>query len=260
MFAVEVNNVSKYFRKHRKELIYAVKNVSFKVQEGKIFGILGPNGSGKSTLIRMIATLLIPDEGNIKVFGHDVQTESIKVRNLIHRVSVEASFFKKLSAYENLSFSAGIYGLSRKFSTNRINELMNLMGFDKKRLKDPIEEFSRGMQQKVSIARAFLTQPKLLLLDEPTTGLDPRAKLEVQKLIIQANKSGSTILLSTHDMNEAYHLCHEILIIHEGEVVVSGDPKQLVENLRRKYPEASLETVFLEFTGKRYEELQTEAV
>ncbi|WP_041082501.1 ABC transporter ATP-binding protein [Thermotoga profunda] len=260
MFAVEVNNVSKYFKKGKKESIYAVNNVSFKVQEGQIFGILGPNGSGKSTLIRMIATLLIPDEGNIKVFGHDVQTEPIKVRNLIHRVSVEASFFKKLSANENLSFSAGIYGLSKRFLTDRIDQLMNSMGFDKKRLKDPIEEFSRGMQQKISIARAFLTQPKLLLLDEPTTGLDPRAKLEVQKLIIEANKNGSTVLLSTHDMNEAYHLCHEILIIHEGKVVITGVPKQLVENLKKKYPDASLETVFLEYTGKSYEELETEAV
>ncbi|MEJ5229346.1 MAG: ABC transporter ATP-binding protein [Pseudothermotoga sp.] len=260
MVAVEVEGVSKYFKRGRKEIVHAVKNISFKVQEGEIFGILGPNGSGKSTLIRMIATLLIPDEGKIRVFGHDIQKEAMEVRKLIHRVSVEASFFKKLSANENLLFSAGIYGLSRKSFVNRINELMDLMGFDKKRLKDPVEEFSRGMQQKVSIARAFLTQPKLLLLDEPTTGLDPRAKLEVQKLIVEANKKGSTVLLSTHDMNEAYQLCHRVLIIHRGKIVAFGVPQKLVEELQRKYPNASLETVFLEYTGKSYEELETEAV
>ena len=134
------------------------------------------------------------------------------------------------------------------------------MGFDRARLKDPIEDFSRGMQQKVAIARAFLTRPKLLLLDEPTTGLDPRAKREVQELILHANREGSTILLSTHDMDEASRLCHRLLIVHEGRVVVQGRPIELVESLRRKYPDASLETVFLEYTGKSFEELEMEVV
>jgi len=260
MPAVVVKNVSKYFKKSKREVVHAVRDISFEVEEGEIFGILGPNGSGKSTLIRMIATLLIPDKGTIEVFGHDVLKEPDKVRRLIHRVSVEASFFKKLSAYENLFFSAGVYGLSKRMALKRANELMALMGFDRARLKDPIEDFSRGMQQKVAIARAFLTKPKLLLLDEPTTGLDPRAKREVQELILHANKEGSTILLSTHDMDEAHRLCHRLLIMHEGRLVVQGRPKELVESLRRKYPDASLETVFLEYTGKSFEELEMEVV
>lgn len=258
MQAVVVRNVSKYFKKGKREIVRAVENISFEIGEGEIFGILGPNGSGKSTLIRMIATLLIPDSGIIEVFGHDVLKEPDKVRRLIHRVSVEASFFKKLSAYENLFFSAGVYGLLKKKALDRINELMDLMGFDRKRLKDPIEDFSRGMQQKVAIARAFLTKPKLLLLDEPTTGLDPRAKREVQELILHANREGSTVLLSTHDMDEAYRLCHRLLIMHEGKLVVLGRPRDLVERLRKKYPDASLETVFMEYTGKSFEELEME--
>ncbi|ABV33607.1 MULTISPECIES: ABC transporter ATP-binding protein [Pseudothermotoga] len=260
MLAVSVKNVSKFFKRKKGEVVKAIENMSFDVQKGEIFGILGPNGSGKSTLIRMIATLLIPDEGSIKVFGHDVNKEPEKVRKLIHRVSVEASFFKKLSAYENLFFSAGIYGLSKKYALKKIHELMASIGFNHSRLKDPIEDFSRGMQQKVSIARAFLTKPSLLLLDEPTTGLDPRAKREVQELVHKASTEGSTILLSTHDMDEAYKLCHRIMIIHKGKLVVIGEPKKLVENLRKKYPNASLETVFFEYTGENFEQIDLEVV
>lgn len=260
MLAVSVKNVSKFFKRKKGEVVKAIENMSFDVQKGEIFGILGPNGSGKSTLIRMIATLLIPDEGSIKVFGHDVNKEPEKVRKLIHRVSVEASFFKKLSAYENLFFSAGIYGLSKKYALKKIHELMTSIGFNHSRLKDPIEDFSRGMQQKVSIARAFLTKPSLLLLDEPTTGLDPRAKREVQELVHKASTEGSTILLSTHDMDEAYKLCHRIMIIHKGKLVVIGEPKKLVENLRKKYPNASLETVFFEYTGENFEQIDLEVV
>ncbi len=258
MLAVKVSNVSKIFKRKKESPIYAVDNVSFEVEEREIFGILGPNGSGKSTLIRMISTLLIPDTGKIEVFGKDVVKESYEVRKFIHRVSVEASFFKKLSAYENLLFSAGVYGLSKKEAYKKIDEIASLIDFDRKRLKDPIEQFSRGMQQKISIARAFLTHSKLLLLDEPTTGLDPRAKLEVQALVRRANSQGSTILLSTHDMEEAYNLCNRIMIIFNGKIVVMGKPKDLVESIRHKHPNATLETVFLEYTGYDFSEVDLE--
>ncbi len=258
MLAVKVSNVTKIFKRKREEPIYAINNVSFEVKEGEIFGILGPNGSGKSTLIRVISTLLIPDSGTIEVFGKDVVKESHEVRKYIHRVSVEASFFKKLSAYENLLFSAGIYGLSKKKAYEKINEVASLIGLEKKRLNDPIEQFSRGMQQKVSIARAFLTQARLLLLDEPTTGLDPRAKLEVHALIRRANNQGSTILLSTHDMDEAHELCDRVMIIFNGRIVVVGKPDELVRKMREKYQDATLETVFLEYTGYDFSEVNVE--
>ncbi|AJC74420.1 MULTISPECIES: ABC transporter ATP-binding protein [Pseudothermotoga] len=259
MEAVLVENVSKYFKK-KDRIIRAVQNVSFEVMKGEIFGILGPNGSGKSTLIRMIATLLIPDEGTIRIFGLDAIKDSKKVRELIHRVSTDASFFKKLSAYENLIFSAGIYGLSRKHAMKRIMELANALGFDGSRLKDPVEEFSRGMQQKTAIMRAFLTKPKLLLLDEPTTGLDPRAKREVQSLILEANRNGSTVILSTHDMEEAAKLCHRVMIIHNGRVVALGEPEKLSEALRNEKNNPTLEDVFLKYTGTSFEEADVEEV
>src|SRR6056297_2857038 len=232
-FALSVAEVSKYFKKKRKKPIKAVDNVSFTIEKGETFGVLGPNGSGKSTLIRMISTLLIPDQGTISVFGFHTEKDSVKVRGLINRVSVEASFFKKLSAIENLLFTAGLYGISKKQAKEKLNYVFEKIGLEKKRLSDPIEDFSRGMQQKVSIARAFLTAPKLLLLDEPTTGLDPRAKKEVQSLIFEVKeKYGTTILLTTHDMYEAEELCSRVSILHKGKIMKMG----YVNDLRQSVP------------------------
>ncbi|HOO31957.1 MAG TPA: ABC transporter ATP-binding protein [Thermotogota bacterium] len=248
---LSVKNVTKNFIKNKKKCIKAVDNVSFEINQGETFGVLGPNGSGKSTLIRMISTLLIPDEGTIKVFGYDIEQESVKIRALINRVSVEASFFKKLSAIENLLFTAGLYGISKKEAREKLGNIFEKIGLDKKRLNDPIEDFSRGMQQKVSIARAFLTAPRLLLLDEPTTGLDPRAKKEVQNMIYEVKDTyNTTILLTTHDMYEAEELCERVSILHKGKLRKMG----FVDELKKSIPEnktkaIGLEDVFLYYTG-----------
>ncbi len=246
-----VINVSKNFAKNKKKPIKAVDKVSFEIRKGETFGILGPNGSGKSTLIRMISTLLIADEGKIEVFGYDIERDSVKIRALINRVSVEASFFKKLSAMENLLFTAGLYGISKKDAREKLGNIFDKIGLDKKRLNDPIEDFSRGMQQKVSIARAFLTAPKLLLLDEPTTGLDPRAKKEVQNLIYEVKETcDTTILLTTHDMYEAEELCERVSILHKGKIRKMGFVDKLKEAVPQKGVEKiSLEDVFLHYTG-----------
>ncbi len=256
-FALSVEEVSKYFKKKRKKPVKEVVNVSFKIEKGATFGVLGPNGSGKSTLIRMISTLLIPDQGSITVFGYDTEKDSVKVRGLINRVSVEASFFKKLSAIENLLFTAGLYGISKKQAKEKLNDIFEKIGLDKKRLGDPIEDFSRGMQQKVSIARAFLTAPQLLLLDEPTTGLDPRAKKEVQALIFEVKEIyGTTILLTTHDMYEAEELCSRVSILHKGQIRKMGAVKQLKESVPKKaLKETTLEDVFLHYTGTSLKEV-----
>lgn len=254
--ALCVKEVSKLFKKKRKKPIKAVDNVSFTIETGETFGVLGPNGSGKSTLIRMISTLLIPDQGSIKVFGYDIERDSVKVRGLINRVSVEASFFKKLSAIENLLFTAGLYGISKNQAKEKLNDIFEKIGLDKKRLGDPIEDFSRGMQQKVSIARAFLTAPKLLLLDEPTTGLDPRAKKEVQSLIFEVKQIyGTTILLTTHDMYEAEELCSRVSILHRGQIRKMGQVNQLKESVPKKgLKVTTLEDVFLHYTGTSLKE------
>ncbi|MDL1878665.1 ABC transporter ATP-binding protein, partial [Cytophagia bacterium CHB2] len=201
-----------------KELVTAVSNVSFSVYRREIFGVLGPNGSGKATLIRLLSTLLLPDEGTITVFGLDVERDEMAVKRMINRVSVEAAFFKKLSPKENLLYGARLYGVSGKEADRKAREILGRLGLRESSYTSPMEDMSRGMQQKVAIARAFLTQPVLLLLDEPTTGLDPRSKLEVQAFVNELRVThDATIVITTHDMNEADALCDRIAILDDGK-------------------------------------------
>jgi len=195
----------------KKKKIAAVDSITFEVPKGEIFGILGPNGSGKSTLIRMLSTLILPDSGELRIFGIDVVKESMRVRRLINRVSVDAAFFKKLSAWENLSYAARLYGLAPGKAKSHAIEILESMGFPKGKLDQSLEDFSRGMQQKVAIARALFTSPVLLLLDEPTTGLDPVSKRQVQKYIIKVREShDTTVLLTSHDLDEVERICDRV--------------------------------------------------
>ena len=233
--------------------VIAVNNVSFDVKEGEIFGVLGPNGSGKSTLIRLMATLLLPDGGDIRVFGHDVVSQPLDVQRLINRVSVEASFFKKLSPMENLMYGARLYGMAGAETKKQVVEILTRLGLEERSIFRPMEEMSRGMQQKVAIARALLSKPKVLLLDEPTTGLDPRSKREVQAVIEELrDEHGTTMLLTTHDMTEADVLCDRVAIMDKGNMVAMDTP----DNLKKLVPndnghQTTLEDVFLELTGRK---------
>jgi len=257
-YPLYAQRINKNFIKNSR-IIQALKEINIEIREGEIFGLLGPNGSGKSTLIRVASTLIIPDSGIMTIFGLDVVKDAKSVRRLISRVSVEASFFKKLSPIENLLFTAGIYGLSKSSALRKIFETCEKIGLDRNRLNDPIEEFSRGMQQKVAIARAFLTEPKLLLLDEPTTGLDPRAKKKIQLLILETRKNlNVTILLTTHDMEEAEKLSDYIAIIHEGKIVVSGKPGELKKTVEKRVSNPTFEDVFMEYTGVKFEQVEQE--
>lgn len=256
LYAIDCNHVSKSFTEKtwwskQKKVMKAVNQVSFQVKPGEIFGLLGPNGSGKSTLIRMLATLLVPDQGSITVLGHDVVKHPMAVRQLMNRVSVEAAFFKKLSSMENLSYAARLYGINPNHSKDKIIEILSRLGLSGKKLHDPIQDMSRGMQQKVAIARAFLTVPPVLLLDEPTTGLDPVSKRDVQTFVEETrSKEGTTVLLTTHDMEEADQLCDRIAIIHAGNIVALDTPEKLKEMVTgvsdRK---VTLEDAFFELTG-----------
>jgi len=263
--ALEISGVTKQFVKsdglrwpwkrdgNGRKPVVAVDHVSLHVQRGEVFGILGPNGSGKSTLVRCIATLLLPDEGCISVFGHDVLREEMAVKRLINRVSVEASFFKKLTPMENLIYGARLYGVGARQARERALEVLQRLGLKREAIFRPMEEMSRGMQQKVAIARAFLTQPILLLLDEPTTGLDPRSKREVQAFLEELRDThDATILLTTHDMQEADALCDRIAILDEGQIVALDTPAGLKALVPRSNGhEPTLEDVFMELTGKR---------
>ncbi len=232
--------------------VVAVDNVSLEVRRNEIFGVLGPNGSGKSTLIRLTATLLVPDEGQIEVFGLDVTRDEMQVKRLINRVSVDAAFFKKLSGIENLMYAARLYGLSGREARQEAFAILNRLGLKDKEITGPLEDMSRGMQQKVAIARAFLTQPTLLLLDEPTTGLDPRSKREVQAFVEELRDThDATMVLTTHDMHEAEALCDRIAILDEGKIVALDTPaglKTLVPQSNGHEP--TLEDVFMALTGK----------
>ena len=233
-----------------KEVIRAVDEISFQVGMGQIYGILGANGSGKSTLIRLISTLLLPDSGQITLFGYDVVKDSFKVRQIINRVSVEASFFKKLSSEENLVYAARLYGLPVREAREKAKTILTRLGFDSTRMDEAMEDLSRGMQQKIAIARALLTAPMLLLLDEPTTGLDPKSKRDVQAFINEIrHKHNAVVLLTTHDMAEAEALCDQISIIDRGEFIARGTPEEL-KSVITKEGKVTLEDVFLELTGK----------
>ena len=184
MYALEIHNLRKEFvrsdaraartglLRRRRRRVPALHGLTFAVERGECVAVLGQNGSGKSTLVRLISTLLLPDGGEATVFGHDAFRETRAVRRLVNRVSVEASFFKKMSAVENLSYAARFYGMRPSETRDRIPEILERVGFPAARRNEAMEDLSRGMQQKVALARALLTQPILLLLDEPTTGLD----------------------------------------------------------------------------------------
>lgn len=245
--ALLAQRVSKAFRGSRNgKQVRAVDDVSLSVRRGEIYGLLGANGSGKSTLIRLFSTLLEPDSGEVRVFGHDVQLEEMSVKRLINRVSVEASFFKKLSAMENLVYAGRLYGVDAKESRATASTILRRLGIGQERFDEPLEKLSRGMQQKVSIARAFLSTPMLLLLDEPTTGLDIRSKREVQTFVRDLrDEHDASILLSTHDLDEAERLADRIGIIHGGRLVAEGTPDELCQQHG-----GDLESVFMTVTGR----------
>lgn len=241
----------------KKKPVKALLDINFEIGRGECFGLIGPNGSGKSTLIRILSTLLYPDKGTATICGIDVVRKPYPVRELISRVSVDAAFFKKLSAWENLRYSARLYGIPIPLAKTRALEALGEMGFPEKRFGEPMEDLSRGMQQKVAVARALINRPKVLLLDEPTTGLDPRSKREVEAYIKRLRGEGElTILLTTHDMKEAEDLCDRVAIIDKGRIVALDTPEALktIVAERRGSNHATLEDVFLELTHKEWVE------
>jgi ABC-2 type transport system ATP-binding protein len=265
--AVEVRDLRKEFRRRSRrkpdesrfkrkngghtKTVPALRDVSFTMRRGECVAILGQNGSGKSTLVRLLSTLLLHDGGSAKVFGHDVFTEQRAVQRLVNRVSVEASFFKKMSAAENLGYASRFYGMTSSDTKDEIPRILERVGFPKERRTEPMENLSRGMQQKVALARALLTSPVLLLLDEPTTGLDPRSKLEVQEFIREVrSEHDATILLCTHDLAEAEALADRIGVLDRGELLALEPVGQLMA----RYGASTLEEAFFAATGRTFED------
>lgn len=253
--AIEVRNLRKCFRKRngfrKTSELWAIDDVSFSVAEGETYGLLGPNGSGKSSLIRILSTLLIADSGQVELLGFSLPEQQDEVRRIIGRVSVDAAFYKKLSARENLLYTALLYGQKPRTAESRAIEILEQLGMENAKFSTPLEEMSRGMQQKISIARALMINPPLLLLDEPTTGLDPKSRRDVQSFLEDLRRrEGTTILLTTHDMAEAERLCARIGFLAHGKLVAEGTAAQL----RQRAAAATLDDAFITLTGEELKE------
>ena len=264
MTAIEIHGISKAFRRREREAgapwwrrewkdKVALHELDLVVEAGGVTGILGPNGSGKSTLIRILGTLLTPDSGTATVFGWDVVAQPLSVRRHVNRVSVEAAFFKELSPWENMLYAARLYGGGAAGTRLRVMAILEKLGLPLDTVDQPMKQLSRGQQQKVAIARSFFTAPSLLLMDEPTTGLDPRSKKEVQALLhmLRAERE-VTVLLCTHDMAEAAELCDRVLMMDGGRVLADGSPDELRRLHANGKPNPTLEDVFMHLTGKTF--------
>lgn len=257
--AILVSHVSKAFRQAngplpwRRTWKHALKDVSLRVERGSVVAILGPNGSGKSSLVRILSTLLEPDSGFAAVFGHDVLRRPAQVRGHINRVSVEAAFFKVMSPWENMLYAARLYGAAGAGLRRQVEGLLSELGLAADALDRPMKQLSRGQQQKVAIARSFLTSPNLLLMDEPTTGLDPRSKREVQDVLRGLRRERDvSVLLCTHDLAEAEELADRIAILDQGRVLADDTGDRLTAGGR------TLEDVFFDLSGKSFEEAEVE--
>jgi ABC-2 type transport system ATP-binding protein len=239
----------------------AVDNVSFQVGPGEIYGVIGANGSGKSTLIRILSTLLLPDRGQVRVFGIDALRNPQATRPLLNRVSADPSFFRAMSAMENLLFYGRAYGLSGSEARLRSAAILRRLHLGDRHARQPMLHLSRGQQQKVAVARAFLSAPRLMLLDEPTTGLDPRSKREVQGFVAEVRREDRVaILLTTHDMDEAELLCDRIGFLSGGRLVAEGTPLELRRQVAagRSLDKVDMEAVFMALTGRSVDEDEEE--
>jgi ABC-2 type transport system ATP-binding protein len=233
MAAIEAADLRRTYKTHTGTLrrkakeIEAVRGISFAIEPGELFGLLGPNGAGKTTTIKMLITLLIPTGGSARVLGLDVVRDAREVRKRIGYVfGGERGVYERLSGYDNLRYFAELYGVPAREQKRRIEELLELVGL-KGREHERAEGYSRGMKQRLHVARGLLHDPEVLFLDEPTIGLDPVGAREVRATIASLTAAGKTVLLTTHYMFEADALCDRIAVISKGDIVAEGTPLDL---------------------------------
>jgi ABC-2 type transport system ATP-binding protein len=231
--AIEAQGLRRVYKTHtgtvrrRLKEVEAVRGVSFAIEEGELFGLLGPNGAGKTTTIKMLITLLLPTSGSARVLGLDVVKNAQEVRKRIGYVfGGERGVYERLSGYDNLRYFAELYGVPPKVQKPRIDELLDLVGL-KGREHERAEGYSRGMKQRLHVARGLLHDPEVLFLDEPTIGLDPVGARELRSTIASLTAAGKTVLLTTHYMFEADALCDRIAVISKGKIVAEGTPADL---------------------------------
>jgi ABC-2 type transport system ATP-binding protein len=237
MAVIEARDLHRTYRtttgviRRRKIDVEAVRGVSFDVGDGELFGLLGPNGAGKTTTIKMLITLLLPTAGTARVLGYDVVRDAREVRKRIGYVfGGERGLYERLPALDNLRYFAELYGVPPRDQRRRIDELLELVGL-KGREKERVEGYSRGMRQRLHIARGLLHDPRVLFLDEPTIGVDPVGARDLRATIASLTAAGKTVLLTTHYMFEADSLCDRIAVIARGEIVAEGTPRQLKDRV-----------------------------
>lgn len=237
---IEIKGLSKHFKDKK-----AVDNISFTVNPGEIVGLLGENGAGKTTALRMIATMLKPTSGTVEVMGHDITKEPNEVRKEIGILfGGEVGLYDRLTARENIKYFADLNNIDPKESKESIDRLAKLLDMEEY-IDKRVGKFSRGMKQKVAIARSIVHNPKVMLFDEPTIGLDVTSSKIVQDFIIKCQKENKSIIFSSHSMQEVERLCHRIVIIHKGKIVEDGT----IEALKNKY-NSDLEDVFMRMVGE----------
>ena len=244
---VDVQNLVKTFGKHE-----AVKGVSFTISKNEIFGLLGPNGAGKSTTINMMCGYLKPTSGDTIIDGCSITHEPRRTKRIIGVVPQEIALYKDLTSLENLDFFGKIYNLSAQVRKERADELLHFVGLYERR-KEPIKTFSGGMQRRINMAIALMHRPGLLLMDEPTVGVDPQSRENIFETIEKLRDQGTTILYTTHYMEEAERLCNHIAIIDEGRIIAYGTLEQLLamrDNQREVQRPHGLQELFIQLTGK----------
>jgi ABC-2 type transport system ATP-binding protein len=219
MKAITTTNLTKKFSD-----LTAVDEISFSVNSGEIFGFLGPNGAGKTTTIRMLTGQKHPSSGEATVAGYDILTESVQIKPKIGVIFEHQNLYERLTARDNLNFMRQLYGLER----SRVDQVLELVGL-KDRANEKLKKYSKGMKQRLLIARALLHEPEILFMDEPTVGLDPVIANEIRNLISQLSRDGRTIFLTTHYMEEADRLCDRVAIIYHGRIIASDTPGKLKE-------------------------------
>ncbi|MGD2164215.1 MAG: ATP-binding cassette domain-containing protein [Anaerolineae bacterium] len=225
--AIEVENLTKYYGD-----LLAVDHIDFQVRRGEVFGFLGPNGAGKTTTQRMLTTLLTPTEGRIRVLGHDLARDPIPVKRKMGLVPEESNVYTELTAWENLMFTARLYLVAGEKRAGRARDLLETFGLWERR-DVKVENFSKGMRRRLSIAMAIIHQPALLFLDEPTPGLDAQSTRAIRELIRELNADGTTIFLTTHQIEEANQLCDRVAIINHGQIAAIDTPERLKEAFRQ---------------------------
>lgn len=223
MTLLKVENLHKNYGSIR-----AVDGISFEVHGGEVFGLLGPNGAGKSTTISMISTLVTPTEGNVFYKDKNIFEEPNSIRKELGVVPQDIALYPTLTGYENLAFWGNMYGLKGAGLKRRINEVCEIIGLNG-RLKDRVDKYSGGMKRRLNIGAALLHKPELLIMDEPTVGIDPQSRSHILDTVLELNRQGMTIVYTSHYMEEVEYLCNRICIMDQGRIIASGTQEELVE-------------------------------